>query len=336
MTDWTTPGTNAEGDRTWDAPTEVAGTPESPSGYPRAASPTGNQAMTEQQPGPDYASPSYAPAATVAPGAGQSPYDPNGAGQPAYATPGNPPYPTYPQDAPFGVGPSQQGAYGPAPTQQGAYGPTPTPPEGPYYGFTGAASDPYAQSAQQAWPQEAWPQEGGADYGWSPYAAGPSLPGPGGFFDGAASERDLARPLYGATFGQAVSRFFRSYATFTGRASRSEFWWVQLFMSLIQLVPTVLIFVGLATLAGANTDYPTSQQWSPLFVGLGLLILIELAMIVPILAITWRRLHDGNYPGTFYLFAFIPYVGGIVVLVFTLMKSVPAGRRFDLPRGYGV
>lgn len=35
----------------------------------------------------------------------------------------------------------------------------------------------------------------------------------------------LSAPLYGASFPQAVSRFFRKYATFSGRASRSEYWW---------------------------------------------------------------------------------------------------------------
>jgi hypothetical protein len=33
----------------------------------------------------------------------------------------------------------------------------------------------------------------------------------------------MSLPLYGATFGQALSRFFRSYARFSGRASRSEY-----------------------------------------------------------------------------------------------------------------
>ncbi|SKV78147.1 Predicted membrane protein [Mycobacteroides abscessus subsp. massiliense] len=45
---------------------------------------------------------------------------------------------------------------------------------------------------------------------------------------GATDPRDLTLPLYGATFGQAITRFFRSYARFSGRASRSEYWWVML------------------------------------------------------------------------------------------------------------
>ena len=59
----------------------------------------------------------------------------------------------------------------------------------------------------------------------------------------------LSRPLYGANFGQAVGRFFRKYATFTGRASRSEFWWVRLFLVLhgsngVTILGTLLLIIG--------------------------------------------------------------------------------------------
>ena len=65
---------------------------------------------------------------------------------------------------------------------------------------------------------------------------------------GATDPRDLTLPLYGATFGQAVARFFRSYARFSGRASRSEYWWVQL------AVVTVAIFcVAIVAVAGDSS-----------------------------------------------------------------------------------
>jgi hypothetical protein len=38
----------------------------------------------------------------------------------------------------------------------------------------------------------------------------------------------LSQPLYGASIVQAITRFFKKYATFSGRASRSEFWWAYL------------------------------------------------------------------------------------------------------------
>jgi hypothetical protein len=62
------------------------------------------------------------------------------------------------------------------------------------------------------------------------------------------SSPSLAEPLYGASFGQAVARFFRKYATFSGRASRSEYWWWQLATTLVYLLlGIVTVVIGLAT-----------------------------------------------------------------------------------------
>ncbi len=160
------------------------------------------------------------------------------------------------------------------------------------------------------------------------------LPSPsfGEPFDGASDPNDLSRPLYGASFGQAVKRFFKNFANFKGRASRSEFWWVELFIFVVQLVPAV-IWIGLY--------YLTSSSATPLplpFLGhanvtVGLLIplIVALVLLVPTLSITWRRLHDANFAGPFW-FLTLTSVGGIIVLIFTLLPSNPVGRRFDAAR----
>ena len=178
-------------------------------------------------------------------------------------------------------------------------------------------------------------------------------PGPGGYFDGAASVNDLTRPLYGATFGQAVTRFFKNYVNFKGRASRSEYWWVALFSFLVQLIPGILMTIGSIknaadlTLAYSNMtaddivfdDFGTPML-DPAMAGLGsgmpLLViggilsgLIGLAMLLPLLGLAWRRLHDGNFAGPLYLLNLVPYAGGLAVFVLMLMPSKPAGRRFD-------
>nr|WP_233614076.1 DUF805 domain-containing protein [Leucobacter edaphi] len=172
-------------------------------------------------------------------------------------------------------------------------------------------------------------------------------PGPGEPFNGAISPDDLTRPLYGATFSQAVKRFFKSFAKFSGRASRSEYWWVALFTFLISLIPLTLYFGGAiilaSTSASASSGYsgydgtmspataPANGLGVTFFVLGGILLLIvSLGLLVPNLAITWRRLHDANFAGPFYFIALIPYVGGLVVLVFTILGSNPAGRRFDV------
>lgn len=138
----------------------------------------------------------------------------------------------------------------------------------------------------------------------------------------------LSAPLPGATFGQAVTRFFTKYATFSGRASRSEYWWWTLANVLISSVLYGLMF-GLA-FTGATVTDAGSMIPGPLFgVGLAAYVLWTLAVIIPNLAIVWRRLHDTNRSGAFFFLAFIPLVGGIILLVFMLLDSDPAGARFD-------
>lgn len=176
------------------------------------------------------------------------------------------------------------------------------------------------------------------------YAAPGGVPGPGEPFNGAVSPDDLSRPLYGASFGQAVRRFFKNYVNFKGRASRSEYWWVALFIFLLQLIPSILYMVGFARgmsdIAGAMTydadgnvmltEAPSAGGGVTLVIGTILMILIGLAVLLPSLGLAWRRLHDGNFAGPLYFLGLIPYVGGIAVLVLMLMPPKPAGRRFDL------
>src|SRR6218665_2902761 len=65
----------------------------------------------------------------------------------------------------------------------------------------------------------------------APVAVGaPQVPYPG-YFAGAATP--LWAPLYGATMRQAWTRFWKKYATFSGRASRSEFWFAYLWISIL-------------------------------------------------------------------------------------------------------
>lgn len=141
----------------------------------------------------------------------------------------------------------------------------------------------------------------------------------------------LELPLYGASFGQAVSRYFKKYATFSGRASRSEYWWVFLFNAIIGVVVWILALVF--GVAGAQVNSATGQvlPGPGYFVVIGLAGLWGLATLIPGLAISWRRLHDTNKSGGFWFLGFIPLVGGIIVLVLMLLDTDPAGARFDQP-----
>lgn len=158
-------------------------------------------------------------------------------------------------------------------------------------------------------------------------------PGPGEPFDGAAHPADLSRPLYGANIGQAFVRFFKNYANFSGRASRSEFWWMALITwgAFIILGIIVGIIEGATTASTISTSGPS--EWVTGILGFMFLV-VFLGILVPWIAIGWRRLHDANLAGPLYLLNLIPYLGGLIVFVFTLLPPRPEGRRFDRQRYY--
>ena len=61
----------------------------------------------------------------------------------------------------------------------------------------------------------------------------------------------------------------------------------------------------------------------------GIILVIGLALLVPSLAIAWRRLHDPNRSGGYFFMAFIPIAGPIILIVFLAGAPNPAGARFD-------
>ncbi|ARO27143.1 DUF805 domain-containing protein [Rhizobium sp. S9] len=121
----------------------------------------------------------------------------------------------------------------------------------------------------------------------------------------------------------------QKYATFSGRASRSEYWWFALFYFL------VLFAIGLACLVTAS--FSDLRDGVPPPVALLLFIggLIWLAMFLPQVAVQVRRFHDRNISGWWYLAlfvcGFVPYVGfiaGIAVLVISVLPGTEGPNRF--------
>ena len=132
-------------------------------------------------------------------------------------------------------------------------------------------------------------------------------------------------PRYGATFGEAVQRYFTKYATFSGRASLSEYWWVALFNALVGIVAAVtLIMSGALDIDPASAEMPPGTALAMLLVNL-----YGLGTLIPTWALTVRRLHDANFSGWLFLLVFVPVLGGLTVLILTLMTTNPAGARFD-------
>ncbi|PZE85288.1 DUF805 domain-containing protein [Curtobacterium sp. MCBD17_032] len=151
---------------------------------------------------------------------------------------------------------------------------------------------------------------------------------------GPNGEPPLWAPWYGISFPNAVKRVFTKYVRFDGRASRSEFWWWYLAQVIVVGVLYVLMGVGGATsgiqsdpVTGTTSGSPNALYW----IAAVLLTLYSLATIIPNLAITWRRLHDANLAGPFFFLSVIPFVGGIILLVLTILPSKPEGQRFDRP-----
>ena len=119
----------------------------------------------------------------------------------------------------------------------------------------------------------------------------------------------------------AVQRFYAKYTQFSGRASRSEYWWATLYVVGVALVLELLV-VSVGT-------SPTGEN-NVLGVVISLLMLLFSAVnIVPAIAVSVRRLHDINLSGWFYLLGLLPLVGGLVLLVLMVLPGRPHGSRFD-------
>ena len=109
------------------------------------------------------------------------------------------------------------------------------------------------------------------------------------------------------TFSDAVRQVLNKYATFRGRARRSEYWWFVLFNYLVVFVALILdLCFGLTF---ADTGY------GPIY------CIAAIVLLLPSLAVTVRRLHDINKSGWNILWGIIPLIGAILLLVWCCQDS---------------
>jgi uncharacterized membrane protein YhaH (DUF805 family) len=102
----------------------------------------------------------------------------------------------------------------------------------------------------------------------------------------------------------------KKYAVFGGRSRRMEYWYFVLFNIIVSIV-----LGAIDALLGT----------------LGLLSgLYGLAILIPSLAVTVRRLHDIDRSGWWILIALVPLIGTIVLLVFALLEGTPGTNRYGL------
>ncbi len=99
----------------------------------------------------------------------------------------------------------------------------------------------------------------------------------------------------------------KKYADFSGRARRKEYWFFVLFniiVSILLAIVDVMLGLHAATM------------------GIGILSgLYSLAVIIPSIAVSVRRLHDINRTGWWVLIAFVPFIGALVLLVMALIAG---------------
>ncbi len=109
-------------------------------------------------------------------------------------------------------------------------------------------------------------------------------------------------------------RALKKYTDFSGRAQRSEYWYFILFYS--------FIWIGLAIVDGMmgsfNADF-----------GVGMLSgIFSLAVLIPSISVSVRRLHDTDRSGWWLLIGFVPLIGAIILLVFCVQDSQATSNRF--------
>ena len=136
-------------------------------------------------------------------------------------------------------------------------------------------------------------------------------------------------------FSEAVRTCLQlKYATFSGRASRSEYWWFFLFVFIVTMV-----FFGLGAAIIGTAGFADIQAGGQMPVASMILFgiggLLYLAMLLPIIAVTVRRFHDRDLSGWIYLAAivlgFVPIVGflaSIAAFVITVLKGTDGENKF--------
>jgi uncharacterized membrane protein YhaH (DUF805 family) len=115
-------------------------------------------------------------------------------------------------------------------------------------------------------------------------------------------------------FTQAIQAGFSNYVNFQGRAIRSEFWFWVLFVFIVVFVADLIDLLLFGTGLGRGFSLLGS--------------IASLALLLPGLGVSVRRLHDIDRSGWWLLIVFVPLIGGIVLIVFDVMPGTPGPNRF--------
>jgi uncharacterized membrane protein YhaH (DUF805 family) len=105
----------------------------------------------------------------------------------------------------------------------------------------------------------------------------------------------------------------RKTFNFSGRSRRKEYW---MFILVTFIISVILTILEMALGLEFNENFGI------------LTTLFSLILLIPSLSVTVRRLHDTGKSGWWILISLIPLIGGIVILIFTLMDSEPGSNKY--------
>lgn len=120
----------------------------------------------------------------------------------------------------------------------------------------------------------------------------------------------------GSGFGlQSYIRTFKRFGDTEGRANRVEYWNFTL--------GNVGIILILATLLVAQGD-PGGKAMRPGQIAIAIIyLLFLLAVFAPSISVAVRRLHDTDRSGWWFLVHFVPWVGSLIFIIFSLIPGTP-------------
>lgn len=127
------------------------------------------------------------------------------------------------------------------------------------------------------------------------------------------------------SFSRAVKTCLAKYVTFSGRATRAEFWWFQLFLILLSVAAGILdsVFFGSANVDLGPGEISAGSEGP-------LTGLVMLGTFLPSLAVGWRRMHDTGRSGFYLLYPLIVMVGiGIFLSVAGVTGDILLGGRIE-------
>ena len=113
---------------------------------------------------------------------------------------------------------------------------------------------------------------------------------------------------------QGYKNFFKGYADFTGRATRSDFWWVWL-MNSILFLPLYIFWFQIALNDTEETDPILGVAIISVY------MILAIVLFTPSLAVKVRRLRDAGFHWAFIFLHFVPMVGRLALLVLLAMPS---------------